>query len=243
MSLKCPYCECEYDISIESLPKPLGDEKLGYGWWVRCSKCQKKWWVRSSVMQAESQPSNQTRLSAARNQKISRLQEANKKCKRKIREEKATSISPQIFVLAGLAVLVVFCFINKDLIHQTISKKLMDLSSNLTPNISLHDVQYYLEFPKEDESLEVGPILHVLGSIVNKEKSVAKVKGVKIRVFKNAENPSEKEGGLIDEWTYTPDAPHLTPGALVKFHSEKEIDISGEEAELPENMRVELSVL
>ncbi|MDR2666577.1 MAG: hypothetical protein LBB34_00450, partial [Holosporales bacterium] len=53
MNVKCPYCSCCYEISMDLLKQPIGHEKLGYGWWLRCYKCHKKWWLRNSVVEGQ----------------------------------------------------------------------------------------------------------------------------------------------------------------------------------------------
>ncbi len=188
MNVKCPYCDCCYELNQNLLGDPIGNEKLGYGWWLRCYRCHKKWWLKNSyVEQAFNTP-----LKADKTAKIGRLKTLIKKHNTEGKQHNLSRFLKYVFwtiFVAGI----VSCYFFKDNFLNYINMKAMHLRENISSKFDLSSVKY---------SIDKDNVITVTGNINNRDsKNILTVNGVRINVFHQNEKidtwNNEFEGGVI----------------------------------------------
>jgi hypothetical protein len=176
VNIKCPYCGCSYEIDSDLLKAPIGNEKLGYGWWLRCYKCQKKWWLKNTdVAMYMDMPLRADKV--AKIEKLSRLARKGQPVPKKIYWMKYLFI---ILIIATIAI----SYYKRDLFYNYIANKAKHLSEAIVPKLTMKDVKYMLE-PIENENKYK---IIVTGKIINEDKIVAKFKGIEFSVYDSNNN-------------------------------------------------------
>lgn len=220
MKLKCPYCDCEYDLHIDSLPSPIGDEKLGYGWWLRCCGCGKKWWLRSSFFQ----DMVNSPLIVPKEEKLNRLSQLRGQNQRKNKRKRWGPCVFKILIAIIIGIGIITVLFNKEVLYEKITEKVLNLSNNLTTKLTFHEIKYYI-----DDSNPEKVSIHVFGQISNNEKVVIKIKGIKVSIF-------DYDNNLTDEWIHTSEKMYIVSGETMEFHTEHQISNYKE-------IRVDVSIL
>lgn len=202
MNVKCPYCGCCYEINQNLLGDPIGNEKLGYGWWLRCYRCHKKWWLKNSyVEQAFNTP-----LKADKTVKIGRLRSLIKNNKKqKTTNSFARFLKYMIFII--LAFSVVACYFFKDDFLNYINTKAIHLRENISSKFDLSSVKY---------NIDKDNIITVTGNINNRDsKNILTVNGVRVNIF----HQNEK----IDSWNNEFEGGAILPQQSMTFSSSKRL--------------------
>ena len=173
MNVKCPYCECSYELGADILKDPVGNEKLGYGWWLRCYRCKRKWWLRNTVVEMEMN----TPIKVDKTAKIQRISALSRK-RPKTANTKTRSIKWWKYAIyATLIITVIMCYYHKTIFYNFLLKKAQHLSENVISKVTMLDVKY---------DISPNNMLTVTGDISNyDEKVIAKVNGLKVTVFDN----------------------------------------------------------
>ena len=214
MNVKCPYCDCSYEISREMLGTPIGNEKLGYGWWLRCYRCRKKWWLENSfvegVVNAPLRADRQAKID-----KLSSLTGRRKAASQKKNRKRIWKILSGFWLLCGIAL----CYQYRTAFRDYIFNKARVLSENASNKLVMSDVQYVLN----------GNEMTVSGRVINTdERSIAKVAGIKVDVFDGET--------LVSSWKDGLDSGRLLPQQNLPFSLVKKIPVG------IKNIRVEVSI-
>jgi hypothetical protein len=220
MNVKCPYCCCTYKIDTDSLPKPIGDTKLGYGWWFRCCRCHKKWWLKNLTVQAHTN----TPIKADIANKINRLSRLKKRQEKNQMRTKTWRFIKYIlfFILVGS---ITFGIYNREFFKEFINQKLERLSANIVYKLRMLDVQYSLRI---DENNNL--IVTIVGKIINDDKNVIRLNGIKVTVY-------DQNNQEINSWTDNIGTGYIIAGETLDFTTERPIN-------KPEgNIRVDVSVM
>ncbi len=224
MHVKCPYCGCSYNISVDSLPKPLGDLKLGYGWWLRCCKCHKKWWLKNSAVQLAAN----TPIKADINKKINNISKL--RSRRSIVRRGKTSWKKLLkwFVLILLIAGVAGALYNKQFFKDYLVRKIEHLSGSMLAKLRMLDVQYSLE---ANPGFENEVLLIAQGKIINNDKRVIKLNGIKVVVY-------DSNGTEVISWTdENIGAGYIVSGETLDFSTQHPMPKTNN------NIRVEVSIL
>ena len=171
MNVKCPYCECSYELGADILKDPVGNEKLGYGWWLRCYRCKRKWWLRNTVVEMKMN----TPIKVDKTAQIQRISAFSRK--KTVNTKKRGIRWGKYVIYAVLITGAVTCYYQRTIFYDFLLKKAQHLSENVISKVAMSDVKY-----------DVSPdnILTVTGDISNyDEKVIAKVNGLKVTVFDN----------------------------------------------------------
>ncbi|MDR2075188.1 MAG: hypothetical protein LBP31_03130 [Holosporales bacterium] len=214
MNVKCPYCGCEYDINPESLPKPLGDVKLGYGWWLRCYKCHKKWWLKSTVVQM----STNTPIKADTSMRIEKLSKLKKKGRKHGRKRILRKASMYVVLLTIVVAISIGVYNSRESIKGYLNQKIKHLSSNMLSKLRLLDVQYSIENdddnnPDENKKL----VVIVSGKIINDNKDSVKLRGIKVVVR------DEKDKEIVS-WIDDVGINQVAAGEIASFSTKQSIE-------------------
>ncbi len=188
MNVKCPYCGCCYEISQNLLGDPIGNEKLGYGWWLRCYRCHKKWWLENSYVE---QTFN-TPLKADKTVKVGRLKTLIKKHNEERKPHNFSRFLKYVF-LTILILGIGLCYYLKDNFLNYINTKAIHLRENISNKLDLSNVKY---------NINNDNVITVTGNINNRDsKNILTVNGVKVNIFHQNEKietwNNEFEGGVI----------------------------------------------
>ena len=216
MNVKCPYCECSYELGADILKEPVGNEKLGYGWWLRCYRCKRKWWLRNTIVEMEMN----TPIKVDKTAKIQRISALSRK-RPKTANTKTRSIKWWKYAIyATLIIAVIMCYYHKTIFYNFLLKKAQHLSENVISKVTMLDVKY-----------DISPdnMLTVTGDISNyDEKVIAKVNGLKVTVFDNK--------SVVISWSNDFDNLRILPQQKSPFSVNKQLpgDIK--------DIRVEVSV-
>lgn len=220
MNVRCPYCGCSYNIDVDSLPKPIGDTKLGYGWWLRCCKCHKKWWLKNLSVQVHANSPIKADVSG----KIDRLSKLKKqKSTPKTYEKMWKFIRYFLFiVLVGGVAIGIY---NREFFVGYFKQKIERLSSNMTFKLRMLDVQYSLKVDSQNNI-----VLVVSGKIINDDRNVLKLRGVKVTAY-------DQNNNEVTSWIENIESGFIISGETLDFTTERVIN-------KPEgNIRVEVSIL
>jgi ferric-dicitrate binding protein FerR (iron transport regulator) len=214
MNVKCPYCNCVYNIDMSLLRNPSGDEHLGYGWWLRCYKCHKKWWLRNTDVER----TFNTPLTADRQSRIDRLSALTNRPTRAKRPKARGYVTAKIAVFMLIATCAYALYLNRHVFYDYILAKARRVSESATPKISVTDVKYEVADAK----------MVVTGTVVNDDAVVARVGGIRVTVF---EGSSE-----VLSWSSKLEPGVLLPGQRTEFSTEHDV------RDGIEGMRVEVSI-
>jgi hypothetical protein len=219
MNIKCPYCGCCYEINNSTLKNPIGNEKLGYGWWLRCFRCQKKWWLKSSAVAIEMEQS----VMANRRDKIARISKLTRKKKRKDKSFwRGKLINYSVyFVLITCGVV---AFINKNVFIEYLADKAKYLSRKTRTNFTMSNVQYNVSRSDDNKDIKV----FVSGVIKNEDASIAKLGGVRITIFDGKER--------VKSWDVSLQSDYIVPRDSLSFSTTNTID------SMPQDIKVEVSI-
>ena len=169
MNVKCPYCECSYELGAEVLKKPIGDERLGYGWWLRCYKCKKKWWLKNTAVEIQLN----TPIKADKIAKIKKISELSKK-NRSTGIKNGKSLLGYV-ILAILISCSILSYQYREIFFDFLIKKAQNLSENIKGKVALTDVKY---------EIGIDNMITITGNVINyDERMVSKVNGVTISVY------------------------------------------------------------
>ncbi|MDR2598354.1 MAG: hypothetical protein LBC25_01370 [Holosporales bacterium] len=220
MNVKCPYCGCCYDIQLDVLKNPIGNERLGYGWWLRCFRCKKKWWLKKSDISLELEKS----IKANRSDQIAKISKLNKKRRGRART-KPIFLSPiNCILIVTIILTAVVVFYHRDVFTGYLIERAKRLSKNTRQNITMSDVRYNVSKAEDNEGFKV----FVTGIIKNDDNAVAKLRGVKITIF-DGENE-------IKSWNSALQCDYIVPKDSLSFSTENMID------KTPDDIRVEVSI-
>ena len=215
MHIKCPYCGCSYEINLDLLKDPIGSEDLGYGWWLRCYKCQKKWWLKQSdVMRTAGAP-----LTADKKSKIDKMSKLRGKQKKK-RHIKCKHVV--LFIVACLAA---FGYFQKDRFVEYISNKAQHLSETIVPKLSMKEVRYTISDPNQNDIRKIT----ITGKIINDDKVVAKFSGIECFLF-------DAERNKIKSWTENLEKDFIMAGESLEFVTSAELE------NIPDEIKVEVAI-
>jgi hypothetical protein len=214
MNVKCPYCSCVYNIDMDLLRNPSGDEHLGYGWWLRCCKCHKKWWLRNTDIER----AFNTPLTADRQSRIDRLSALSSRKANDKRPKVRGYVTTKIAVFMLIVTCVYALYLNRHVFYDYILVKARRVSERATPKISVTDVKYVV----------VDANIVVTGAVVNNDMVVARVGGVKVTVFDG--------DSTVLSWSSPIEPSTLPPEQRTEFSTKHDIPDS------VKSMRVEVSI-
>ena len=214
MNVKCPYCGCGYDIGADILKNPIGSEKLGYGWWLRCYRCKRKWWLKNTSVEI----AMNTPIKVDKLKQIQRISSLSKK--------KTTFVKRYSFKIWMCIIwlsIIGGCVIGyqyRSVFYKFLVEKARRLSENVAGKITMTDVKY---------ELMADNTVTVTGNILNyDERAITKVNGVRVSVFDGQ--------SLIMTWNNDFDDLRILPQQKIPFFASKQLpkDIT--------NIRVEVSI-
>lgn len=212
--MKCPYCGCGYELGTDILKNPVGSEKLGYGWWLRCYRCKRKWWLKNtSVEIAMNAP-----IKVDKHAQIQRISSLAKK-----RVHSGHRCGAKVWTCVVWVILigvVMLCYQYRTVFYKFLIEKAKHLSESVAGKITMTDVKY---------DVSVGDMIAVTGNILNyDERAITKVNGVKISVF--------DDKSLVLTWDNAFDDLRILPQQKVPFSVTKQLPRN------VSNIRVEVSV-
>jgi len=219
MNVKCPYCGCVYDINCDLLKNPIGSEKLGYGWWLRCYKCQKKWWLKNSTVEA----SMNAPLIANRQSKIDKISKLKGNHRTRPTKKRNNLKIVKYIVLASIIVFIGIAFYNKEIFYDYLLAKAKHLSTSMARNLTMNDVKYFIEDDNDAAKITVS------GKIINEDRLVAKLKGVKISIY-------DSSGKEIKSWSSELKYGYIVSGDTMDFSTSEKLP------KRDENIRVDVSI-
>ncbi len=199
MKVTCPYCNCHYDIRPEILKEPIGDIKLGFGWWLRCYKCQHKFWLSNTkVMQLTATP-----IKANRPRQIKRITGIHANLKK--RHNKKFYIISSIIVLLGFA-----GYYNRDAFSNLVVSRISSINKSTITSLQLANIAYRLETVDNQNKM------YITGFILNNTATIIPVNGLKVVVYSNSKE--------MTSWIIKPDAKNAIPGDRIFFSNEHMIE-------------------
>ncbi len=214
MNLKCPYCGCGYDIGAEILKNPIGSEKLGYGWWLRCYRCKRKWWLKNTAVEIATNP----QIKVDKLRQIQRISSLSKKKTNFGKRSRFKTWTCVVWLLIIGSCLLGYQY--RTVFYKFLIEKAKHLSENVAGKITMTDVKY---------ELMIDNTITVTGSILNyDERAITKVNGVKISVFDGQ--------SLIMTWNNDFDDLRILPQQKIPFSASKQLPNE------VKNIRVEVSV-
>jgi hypothetical protein len=213
MKVKCPYCSCEYNINPESLPKPFGDVKLGYGWWLRCYNCRKKWWLKNTVVQM----STNTPLKADSARRIERLSNLREHRRERNKKRGCWRYFGYTLLLLLVSAIIFGVYNSRESFKNYLKQKIVHLSGNMLSKLRLLDVQYAIE--KVDDNPEEGGKLEIVvsGKIINEDKNPVKLKGIKVAVR------DEKDQEIVS-WIDDVGIDNIASGKITSFSTKQSVE-------------------
>ena len=208
MKVKCPYCSCHYDIRPEVLGDPVGNERLGFGWWLRCYQCHRKFWLSSTnVINMSMSP-----IKADRQRKIDSISKLtqSKKSKNKLHKHKYKPNIIHYVILSILLIVGGIAYYKQDIIKSFFVQRLINIRKSTVTSLQLTNISYRIE------TVENKNKIYVTGFIVNNTSSIMSINGLQVTLYsKNKEMTS---------WQIEPDAKSIIPGDKIFFSSEKILD-------------------
>jgi len=213
MNIKCPYCGCCYEVSNDMLKEPIGNEKLGYGWWLRCYKCHKKWWLKNSTVENSNTPPTFDKLD-----KIGRISALTKK-RQSTRGNPKSRLTKCIILVIVLGA-IGLCYQYRSVFYDYLITKAKRLSDSVVSKVALTDVKY---------DIEDGNMLRITGNVINyDERIISRINGVRISVL--------DDKSMVLTWGNDFEDFKILPQQKVPFSASKQLP--GE----IKNMRVEVSI-
>ncbi len=215
MNVKCPYCGCCYEINNDILQKPIGNEKLGYGWWLRCCKCHKKWWLKHSFVEE----SINTPLKVDKQSKIDKISSLTKNSKKQKPKNSNTKKIWKYITFTALICILGLSYQYRTTFYDYLINKARKLSENVSSKIVMTDVKYTLE----------NNVITVTGNIINDdERIISKINGVKVSAFDSDVN--------ILSWNTEFERMNILPQQKVPFSTSKPLPSN------VKNMHIEVSI-
>ncbi|MDO4975082.1 MAG: hypothetical protein Q4E61_02030 [Alphaproteobacteria bacterium] len=216
MNIKCPYCGCCYEINHKLLGNPIGNEKLGYGWWLRCYRCHKKWWLKNSYVEQNFN----TPLKADKTSKIGRLNSLIKNHDKKEKKQYNFAKLLKYILISVFITGAITCYCFRDNFLNYINTKALHLRENISSKFELLNVKY---------NIDNNNLITVTGNIFNKDnKNILTANGIRINIFRKNEK--------IDSWNNEFDGGAILPQQSIPFSSSKHLQGN------PENITVEVLV-
>ena len=199
MRVTCPYCNCHYDIRPEILKEPIGNVKLGYGWWLRCYKCQKKFWLSSTrVMQITATP-----IKANRRKQIKNISNF------KVSLRKGKNI--KFYIISSVIILSsIIGYYGRDTFKNIIINRISNITKSTITSLQLANISYRLETVDNKHKI------YITGFIVNNTATIIPINGLKVIIYSN--------GKEMTSWQITPDAKNAIPGDKIFFSNERVIE-------------------
>ena len=199
MRVTCPYCNCHYDIRPEILKEPTGNVKLGYGWWLKCYKCQKKFWLSNTkVTQMTATPIKANRKRQIKN--ISKFRFSLKK-----RRNIKFYIISSVIVISSLT-----GYLCRDFFKNLVINRISNITKSTITSLQLDNISYRLETVNNINKI------YITGFILNNTATIIPINGLKIVIYSN--------GKEMISWQVNPNAKNAIPGDKIFFSSEKVID-------------------
>ena len=200
MNVKCPYCGCSYDVSSDLLKNPTGNEKLGYGWWLRCYRCHKRWWLKNSTVEMQMN----TPLVADKQSKIDKIS----KLKARNRQQNKTNTWKIVkyIILLSVVVFAGISYYNKDVFYNYLLTKAKHLSASMAGKLLMKDVKYTFSEGTSADNVKIV----VEGKLINEDRVVAKLRGIKVSVFNS-------EGKELKSWNSALSAGYIVAGDSMSF--------------------------
>ena len=199
MRVTCPYCNCHYDIRPEILKEPISNIKLGFGWWLRCYKCQKKFWLSNTrVVQLTATPIKANRRKQIKN--ISKLKIALKK-----NNNKKFYIISSVIIIFSL-----FAYYERDTFKNLVVNRISNITKSTITSLQLSNISYRLE------TIDNINKIYITGFILNNTATIIPINGLKVAIYSN--------GKEMTSWQINPDAKNAIPGDKIFFSNEHIID-------------------
>ena len=217
MNVKCPYCGCCYELGTDILKNPIGNEKLGYGWWLRCYRCKRKWWLKNTAVEM----AMNTPIKVDKSAKIRRISELSRNSRKTHPSDAKRYVGLWKYVALLLFIGgILLCYQNRTIFYDFLIKKAKYLSESVVNKVAMSDVKY---------EVTLGNMLTVTGDILNyDERVIARVNGVKISVY--------DDKSLVLAWNNEFENMQILPQQKVPFSVNKQLpgDIK--------DIRVEVSI-
>ena len=202
MNVVCPNCGCAYDINPDILPKSTGNERFGYGWWLKCYKCQNKWWLKNSdVEQKINDPFVE--------EEPEQVNPTLKYTSNVLRPQKS-KLKKILFYIFCVFIICLAVY-KKDVFYDYLADKNKKISSNMLNNIAMEDVKYFIGTENNECKMTVK------GKIVNKESSVIRINGVQIFVY-------DMLGNKIKSWSYPVEYGYIVSGDYIEFSTSENLE-------------------
>lgn len=216
MRIRCPYCDCFYDIHPDTLGKPVGHEKLGFGWWLRCYQCQKKFWLKSTfVINTGFSPIKADNRMAIN--KLSKFTHKNRK-QNKNKRNYSIYIVILLLIIAGSV-----CYTHINYIRDFFVTKINHFTAFATTSLQLSNITYRID------KVNGQYCVAVMGNIINNTNTIMSYSGIRIVLLRgNSEFAS---------WTYEPDVKTVIPGDKVVFNTDRLFEI------VPSNIKVLVRII
>lgn len=223
MNIRCPYCNCHYNIVETALEKPSTDPKLGRGWWLICYHCAKKWWLKYySVQKVNALP-----VKADSQGIVEKLEDLKIRAEEK--QDRTQKIAPNVtyYYFGFIAALVGTYFVYHEYINNFFDKRVYTLPNNLPNNLPLLDVKYQVNsFNVDNNNIEI----LIAGNILNKENYIVAVNGVKVAILDEFANN-------VVSWVEPMHVQGVLPGSNMKFITKRII------RKINKNLRVDVSII
>ncbi len=221
MRISCPYCDCHYDIHPDTLGNPIGSEKLGFGWWLRCYQCQKKFWLKSTtVIDTGFAPFKADKVSTiSRLSKLSRHSKLGKFSRFRKKQRGKSGHNGILYILIiTLATMGGVCYTHIDEIREFFITKVKHFTASTIVGLQLTNIVYRID--KVDGQYRIS----VIGNIVNNTQSVLQCNGLHIVVL--------SENKEITSWDFVPEPKSIIPGDKIAFSTEKNTVIEPKEPKI-----------
>ena len=199
MKVTCPYCNCHYDIRPEMLKEPIGNVKLGFGWWLRCYKCQRKFWLSNTkVTQLTATP-----IKANRKRKIRKISKFGFTLKN--RNNKRFYLISTIFVILSA-----IGYYERDVFKNLVLHRISNITKSTITSLQLANIAYRLETVDNKNKI------YITGFILNNTTTIIPINGLKVVIYSN--------GKEMTSWKINPDAKNAIPGDKIFFSNEHVIE-------------------
>lgn len=224
MRIRCPYCDCHYDIHPDTLGNPIGSEKLGFGWWLRCYQCQKKFWLKSTtVINTGFAPIKADKMSMIN--RLSRICDRSRpeKLSKFEKKHRITKHNGVLFVLIITLIIGGFCYMHINEIQHFLITRVNRFTVSTALGLQLSNIVYRID--KFNGQYRI----IVMGNIINNTQSILQCDGLHIVVLNgNTEAIS---------WTFVPNTKNIIPGDKLAFSTDRSISI------LPQNPKILVRII
>ena len=179
--------------------EPIGNEKLGFGWWLRCYKCQKKFWLSNTkVIQLTATP-----IKANSPRQVKKISRLNLNVRKKT--------SKKFYVISSIIVLLSCAgYYKRDMFSNLVTNRISNINKSTITSLQLANVAYRLETVNNQNKI------YITGFILNNTATIIPINGVKVIIYSNSKE--------MDSWQIKPDAKNAIPGDRIFFSGEKIIE-------------------